>query len=395
MDMVDVRCFIQCVKMRLYYIAVVYDSIRSGVGQKIVAQLNAMRRNGINATLFYFTATDIGDVDLPGVNIVRLPVDPTVGYLNISKLCVGRFVADYLKDRLLNRMPPGVVYFRYHPPDAYMLRVFHALASRGFKLVTEHQTKEVNEYLLQGSYGKAMLEFMYGRWLGRYLSGMVAVTHEVLSYQMKVRGKLPAIVLGNGIDVERYPVRKILVERYPLRLLFVGSIQRWHGLDRLLKGMAMSDKTGVMLEIVGEGDELPRLKKLTAEFGLEGRVVFHNFLPPGRKLDELFNRAHVGIGALGIHRCGFNETASIKLREYCARGIPFVDASNDVDIGEGFEFRLKIEANESPVDIDRIWEFANRMMSISEHPLMMREYAKRNLDWRVKIPKLMHFLMRL
>ena len=395
MDMVDVRCFIQCAKMRLYYIAVVYDSIRSGVGQKIIAQLNAMQRNGVNATLFYFTATDIGDVNLSGVNIVRLPVNSSVGYLNIGKLCVGRFVADYLRDRLLNRMPPGIVYFRYHPPDAYTLRVFHALALRGFKLVTEHQTKEVDEYLLQRSYSKAMLEFMYGRRLGRYLSGMVAVTHEVLSYQMKVRGKLPAIVLGNGIDVERYPVRRMSMERYPLRLLFVGRIQRWHALDRLLKGMAMSDKTGVILEIVGEGDELPRLKKLTIQFGLEGRVIFHNFLPPGEKLNEIFNRAHVGIGALGIHRCGFNETASIKLREYCARGIPFVDASDDVDIGEEFEFRLKIEADESPVDVDEIWGFANRMMSVSEHPSMMREYAERYLDWRVKIPKLVHFLMQL
>jgi len=395
MDMVDVRCFIQCAKMRLYYIAVVYDSIRSGVGQKIVAQLNAMQRNGVNATLFYFTATDIGDVNLSGVNIVRLPVNSSVGYLNIGKLCVGRFVADYLRDRLLNRMPPGIVYFRYHPPDAYTLRVFHALALRGFKLVTEHQTKEVDEYLLQRSYSKAMLEFMYGRRLGRYLSGMVAVTHEILSYQMKVRGRLPAIVLGNGIDVERYPVRRMPMERYPLRLLFVGRIQRWHALDRLLKGMAMSDKTGVILEIVGEGDELPRLKKLTTQFGLEGRVTFHNFLPPGEKLNEIFNRAHVGIGALGTHRCGFNETASIKLREYCARGIPFVDASDDVDIGEEFEFRLKIEADESPVDVDEIWGFANRMMSISEHPSMMREYAERYLDWRVKIPKLVHFLMQL
>jgi len=34
-------------------------------------------------------------------------------------------------------------------------------------------------------------------------------------------------------------------------------------------------------------------------------------------------------------------------------------------------------------------------MSINEHPSMMREYAKRYLDWGVKIPKLVHFFMRL
>ena len=170
----------------------------------------------------------------------------------------------------------------------------------------------------------------------------------------------------------------------------------WHGIDRFIRGLHeynahYANSTKIVLHIVGDGPELPHLKDLTNNLGLNECVIFHGF-KSGKELDEMFDMCHIALDALAGFRKGLTETSSLKSREYCARGIPFIASSKDADFPDGWEFVQKIPDDESPVDMNLVIDFANRIMSESEHPHMMRKYAEEHLDWMAKMKKLKEFL---
>ena len=156
----------------------------------------------------------------------------------------------------------------------------------------------------------------------------------LLITELKRSGKLnkPHITIGNGLDVNSVPIRiaKPYVDtELELHILCVANVSKWHGLDRLLKGMATyCSNTCIIFHIAGEGAQIPLLKQLVEKLNLQDSVIFHGF-KTGDELDTLFNSCHIAVGSLGIHRIGLNEASILKAREYCARGIPYIIACAD------------------------------------------------------------------
>ena len=144
----------------------------------------------------------------------------------------------------------------------------------------------------------------------------------------------------------------------------------------------------------GDGSELPHLQKLANDLGIADHVLFHGFLT-GKTLDDLFDQCPIAVGSLGIHRIGLTEASILKAREYCARGIPYVIACIDPDFPVDFPWVLRVPADESPVDIEKIIGFAQTVCADLDHPQKMRAYALEHLDWSVKMKKLKSFLERL
>jgi len=177
-----------------------------------------------------------------------------------------------------------------------------------------------------------------------------------------------------------------------LQLLCVASVSRWHGLDRLLRGLATYDGIpNVILHIAGDGPELPRLRKMASDLGIGNRVFFHGFTT-GKALDALFDQCHIAVGSLGIHRKGLTQTSELKGREYCARGIPWIIACKDPDFPDDFPYILRVPADESSVNIENVVEFAKKVFADPDHPQKMRRYAEEHLDWSVKMKRLKEFL---
>jgi hypothetical protein len=135
------------------------------------------------------------------------------------------------------------------------------------------------------------------------------------------------------------------------------------------------------------------LKKLTKTLELSKFVIFHG-PKHGEELDSLLDKAHAAIGSLGSHRKGLCAAAPIKTREYCARGIPFVISYDDVDFPDDFPYMLKVPADESPVDIEQILQFYDRIKE-KEFVKEMREYAEKNLSWEVKLKPVIDEINRL
>jgi hypothetical protein len=88
-----------------------------------------------------------------------------------------------------------------------------------------------------------VFETVYGRKVRNRISAFVGVTQEITDFEInesRIKNKHSATI-GNGISVNKYPVRKFRNEQpETIKLLFVGSGYRTHGLDRLIKGLAAS-----------------------------------------------------------------------------------------------------------------------------------------------------------
>jgi len=132
-------------------------------------------------------------------------------------------------------------------------------------------------------------------------------------------------------------------------------------------------------------------KALVGKLGLESYVKFYGFVS-GQELDAHYNVNDVAVGHLASHRVGVNETSELKAREYCAKGIPFFCSSVDKDFPSTFPYRLKVPEGENLIDINEIVSFALRCRTAKEHPYEMHDYAVKNLDWSVKMRKLIEFL---
>jgi glycosyltransferase involved in cell wall biosynthesis len=208
---------------------------------------------------------------------------------------------------------------------------------------------------------------------------------------------IPCIQTANGIDVDQIPVvRKRRLAGPSISMIVAANLSRWHGVDRLLRGLAdyinRTPSRRVTLDIAGDGDAAQDLRKLCGELGVENCVSFQG-MRTGEDLDALFAKSDLAISSLGMHRLGLRRSSSLKAREYCARGVPFVLASDDPDFPEGIPFVHRVPADESAIDVAAMVAFVEELHARNPNYVSeMREYAETRLTWRTKFKPVVHYL---
>jgi glycosyltransferase involved in cell wall biosynthesis len=212
--------------------------------------------------------------------------------------------------------------------------------------------------------------------------------------QSEIHG-IPCIQVANGVDVDSIPFRERPPHNAGLRIVVAANLADWHGVDRVLRGLdeyrRQEGDPAVTLSIVGEGPAGSDLHALSHELELDDVVQFHG-LRTGAELDALFDQADLALGSLGMHRLGLERSSSLKTREYCARGIPFVLASEDPDFERDCPFVLHVSADEGPVDIAAFAQFMKELAERHpDYPSEMRRYAETHLTWKAKLePVIQH-----
>jgi glycosyltransferase involved in cell wall biosynthesis len=79
----------------------------------------------------------------------------------------------------------------------------------------------------------------------------------------------------NAIDPARFAVQRTRRATLPLRLVFLGRLVPYKGCDMLLDAAADLLRTGrATLDIIGDGPEMPRLRKLVEQHGIASSVRF-------------------------------------------------------------------------------------------------------------------------
>ena len=323
----------------IVYFAVVAHKY-GGVEQKIIAQFDALVKQRTNVILYLvcsFSPIGIFAGEINKRPNIKVVVNTSSKVKNPFSRRKEKFqlIAKVLKDY---NPQNTIVYFRYPDPDFLFLKFLKAF--KEYKFVTEHQEIEntFKKSRFTGSYLGYMLETIYGRNVRKRICAFVGVTREISDFEVKRSGepKKRKITIGNGVDVQKYPMR-IMNNEHPeiIKILFVGSGYRRHGLDRIIKGIAIYINSGenrykINLRIAGDCPEMNENRKLVKKLKINEYVEFlgdkNNY-----ELDEHFNWADIGAGNLGFHRVGLKYASNLKTKEYFSRGIPFFESTTDED----------------------------------------------------------------
>lgn len=327
----------------------------NGISKKISYQIDAISACGLNTHLCYMDE---------GKSKCRM-VD-------------GQVIADYgngLKSKVLKRTEFSsivnyaigkhieFVYIRSnHNANPFTIRMVKRMKSAGMKVVMEIPTYPYDsEYYAQRMGKQIFQDRIFRNSLAKHLDAIVT-----FSDYMQIFGQR-TIRISNGIDFSHVKMKTSVNDTTEeLNLIGVAEIHRWHGFDRLVKGLVNYYKQHqdyiVRFHVVGyfysaEGEE--EFKHLITSHGMEKYVIIHG-KKHGTELDDIFEKCDFGVGSLGRHRVGIQKIKTLKNREYAARGIPFVYSETDSDFDER-PYVLKAPADESAIDISKIIDFYKRL----------------------------------
>lgn len=325
-----------------------------GISKKIKSQYEGLAKSGFDIDLCY-EKKDKGRTHF-------IIGDKIIHCWKSNALCriVARPALYFKIIKYLKSDTPDLIYIRYtHFATPSAITFFRRMHRMKIKIALEIPT-----YPYDGEYGKnseksglmIRLERLCRKQMARYADKIVTFSDDEIIWNR------PTIQISNAVDFSGIRIKKTTTHPGIINLIAVASIEKWHGLDRIIEGFKEYYNTPqpieVNLNIVGGhvgNATLSELKLLVQRYHLEKHIIFNGFRT-GQELDALFDQSDVAIGSLGRHRNGIYCMKPLKNREYAARGIPFIDSVSDADF-ENQPYLLKIPANESPVNILSIVRF--------------------------------------
>ncbi len=133
------------------------------------------------------------------------------------------------------------------------------------------------------SMGRNLSEFGNRLMPGKLQAKVLLVANE-RTKQALPRGSKGTVLklVENGVDLsvwQRDRVAKLPANQQVTRFVFIGRLVDWKAVDLLLEAFsAVTAKSNVCLEIIGDGDQRQQLEALTAQLGLSQQVTFSGWL---------------------------------------------------------------------------------------------------------------------
>lgn len=371
----------------------------SGVYKKIVSQCTAFKRHPKIGKVFYTYFID-------NRNFV-LESDTSETSLILKKYWFDRLKYAELYSYLIELVKLNninIIYFRYHSASLTQLKFLKKIKKLGIEVFVEIPTYPfLSEKVQIASY--KMQQFRFDKiftilFLSIYeyiciLFLKSYVNHIITFSNLTHIWGIETINISNGIDTKSLKPKKHVKSNREISLLFVGNVSKWHGLDKIVKGLHTYSKKEkheyeIRLLIIGEGNELTNLKKLVSDLNLTN-IEFIGFVD-SCEIVKYYNIADIGIGTLAIHRKNISIDSSLKTREYFAVGMPCIGSIRDVQILNSplKNYYLAFTDDESPIDIEKIIYFHNRMLAIENCITEIRQLAESCLDWKIQINKILN-----
>lgn len=341
---------------------ITYDSINISVGvrKKIKAQCRAFQKVFGHA---YYTL-------YCGQMLYLLQEEQIIDkeFANTKKMC-NEILLQWTEKYNISK-----IYIRYIVSDIWFVEFLEELKNRNIKCVLEFPSYP---YDGEGWRKKAIEDNYYREQMHQFVEQCTTYSN------LKSVLGIPCITLVNGVDIREQPEKKIRKKDESIVLLAVASMAQWHGYERIIKGMhnyySNNGKKNIVFHMVGKGAELQYYNQLVDTYQLYEHVFFHGQLE-GEELDEMYDNSDIAIGSLGFYKSGYHSGAPIKLREYCARGIPFVYGYDDISFQEKDYFACKVSNDSVPIDINTMIEFYESVYN-RDFGKDMRQYTLSYLTW--------------
>ncbi len=198
---------------------------------------------------------------------------------------------------------------------------------------------------------------------------------------------IPAVNISNGVDVDA--MSQVPPKRNEDEIVLVGVAGTlwWQAYDRVLEGMhayRQAHPEGPRLRFVmvgGDAKEMPDFLGQVRRLGLDDAVECPGF-KTGAELDAIYARADLGVSKLGCYRRGLQSCSSLKAREYCAKGLPFLYTCEDSIQDENVDFALRVPNDPSPVDMEAVVRFVQSCRQNGGLAAREREFAREHYDWK-------------
>lgn len=214
---------------------------------------------------------------------------------------------------------------------------------------------------------------------------------------------IPVISFENGISVEN-SIMRTPSETSVIRMIAVAGMCKFHGYDRLIKGLhayyAGGGKRDIELHMVGgklsQGNELVKYQELVQCYGLGGRVFFYGE-KRGRDLDNIYDQCNLAVASLGMYRIGYQTAVSLKVREYLAKGLPVITGSKvDLFESDDFPYYLEFPNDSSDIDVAKIvcfYDTVYQQKTVKELNILIRNYALARCDMGMAMRPVIEYML--
>jgi len=270
-----------------------------------------------------------------------------------------------LLDRAVNF---DVIFLRYSMYDPQQLWFIHKCA---VPVVTMHHTLEVPELLAYNNMRSRLLaqaERLIGPHTLRQAAANVGVTWEIAHYERSRSRDLskPIFHYGNGATYDKDCVIPLTTKNKPYEFLCLASqFPVWTGLDLLLDAANKSTED-FKVHLVGRLSQEDKEALMS-----DNRFILHGMLD-WPAIESLMGKCVLGLSAFALHRKGFTEGNTLKVREYLRAGLPVYAGHKEI-FDEDFSYYRN-----GPVDIAKIIEYADQVINTSRSTVS--ESARKIID---------------
>lgn len=307
-----------------------------------------------------------------GVHIYRLPMHRSVGGslpTMVVQWCLFLLMAGIRVARLHRGRRYDIVHV-HNMPD---FLVFAALIPklRGAKVILDVQ--DVSPELMAAKARGALKPLvkrlaLWQEHISTSFADHIVTTgwlfEEILVQRGVPQAKITSIL--NSVDPRVFPLERLQVapirQDRPFILMYHGTLAERNGLDIAIRAVALARHTIPHLElhIQGDGEQLPYLKQLATELGIQNNVLF----TPPSPIDTLADFvAHGDVGIIPYRTNGFAELVlPTKGYEYAWMRRPII-ASNTRAIRSMFR-----PGSIALCDPQRPESFADAIIDLYQHP---------------------------
>lgn len=176
-------------------------------------------------------------------------------------------------------------------------------------------------------------------------------------------------------------------------VMYPGTLNFHQGLDIAIKAFSKikNQLPNAELHIYGEGPTKPQLVTLAAELGLNGSVVFRDFVPVGQ-IAKLMADADLAVVPKRASSSFGTEAASTKVFEFLALGVPVIVSRTKIDSSYFNDSTVKFFESENVDDLAQcILQLAQDQPLRSQLAKNGLEYAQQN-SWDVKQQDYLHLV---
>lgn len=385
--------------MKLIYLTFQEDAmLYMGVTRKIAWQAHAFEKLGYEVTYSLWKGRDYRFIT--GKNVETKAIAGGHGLMRqFSKV-----VQDYLATHHFD-----VVYMRLDRISFDVIHLCETARANGAKRVIIEMPnypyimdymKSVNQVQPLSSRFTARLK-VWGtaaedRLAGPKLRGLVDAVALIGNKATSFFG-VPAMNISNGIDVDAMSAVPPKSNNNEIVIVGVAGTLWWQAYDRILVGMhdykehkSGEDPSIRFILVGGDAKEMPEFRALIHRYGLDNDVECPGF-KNGAELDDIYARADLGASKLGCYRRGLQACSSLKAREYCAKGLPFIYTCEDSIEEEQVKFALQVPNDSTPVDMTVVVRFVGKCRANQNLADEERAFARSHFDWQSILKQVLEF----